>query len=89
MSLGLQGGKASWNPVGEDDLWGQRRCPQAQGWKGASSGRAQWPPQRTGPPQLNLDFTEAWKRLRKGISQIVRGTYLAWKRFAASLRDSD
>lgn len=31
-------------PVGKDDLWGQRRCPQAQGWKGASSGRAQVAP---------------------------------------------
>ena len=31
-------------PVGEDDLGGQRRCPQAQGWKGASSGRAQVAP---------------------------------------------
>jgi hypothetical protein len=37
----LAGREGLSGPVGEDDLRGQRRCPQAQGWEGASSGRAQ------------------------------------------------
>lgn len=71
------GGKAS-GALWVKMTWRERRgCPEAQGWEGASSGRAPVVPTAHRTPSSICISEKHCKRFRKGISQIVHGTYLA------------